>query len=71
MWYLVNMTLAAKETPDPVLEALSLAPVVERLTEEQRAELAQDLADIAADPTRLVRHADVPRALEQLAGSRE
>ncbi|WP_441285890.1 hypothetical protein ACSRUE_25665 [Sorangium sp. KYC3313] len=52
---------------DPILAALDRAPRVQRLTPEQRAELDQDLADIAAGRARLVAHEDLPRALEELA----
>ncbi|WP_437910888.1 hypothetical protein WME95_24875 [Sorangium sp. So ce327] len=52
---------------DPILAAIERAPRVQRLTPEQRAELDQDLADIAAGRARLVAHEDLPRALEELA----
>ncbi|WP_437933154.1 hypothetical protein [Sorangium sp. So ce341] len=44
---------------------------MQRLTPEQRAELEQDLADIAAGRARLVPHEDLPRALEELARGRD
>ncbi|WP_437617752.1 hypothetical protein [Sorangium sp. So ce1151] len=53
---------------DPILAAaIDRAPRVQRLTPEQRAELEQDLADIAAGRARLVAHEDLPQALEELA----
>jgi hypothetical protein len=52
---------------DPVLAALDRAPVGEPFTPEQRAELDQDLADIAAGRARLIAHEDLPAALEELA----
>ena len=55
---------------DPIREAMRRAPIVRRLTSEQHAELAQDLADIAAGRARLVAHDDVPAALEEIARSR-
>jgi len=54
-------------SPDLVLQALDRAPIGEPFTPEQRAELDQDLADIAAGSARLVRHEDLPQALEELA----
>lgn len=55
---------------DPVLEALERAPLVRALSAEQRAELDQDVADIAEGRAELVLHADVPRALEDLSRER-
>jgi hypothetical protein len=52
---------------DPVLDAIDRAPTVRALTPEQRAELDQDLADIAAGRVTLTAHADVPRALEEMS----
>ncbi|WP_437729673.1 hypothetical protein [Sorangium sp. So ce1335] len=52
---------------DPILAAIGRAPRVQRLTPEQRAELEQDLADIAAGRARLVAHEDLPQALEELS----
>ncbi|MDC0676637.1 MULTISPECIES: hypothetical protein [Sorangium] len=52
---------------DPILAAIDRAPRVQRLTPEQRAELDQDVADIAAGRARLVAHEDLPQALEELA----
>jgi hypothetical protein len=49
---------------DPVLAAIERAPRVQRLTPEQRAELDQQLADIAAGRTKLVRHEDRSAWLE-------
>jgi len=51
-------------THDPVLEAIDRAPRVQRLTPEQRAELEQDVADIAAGRVNLVPNDDVPAWLE-------
>jgi hypothetical protein len=51
---------------DPVLAALARAPRVSRLTPEQRAELDQQVSDIKAGKARLVRHEDLPTALEEL-----
>lgn len=51
----------------PVLDALDRAPLVRALTPQQRAELDQDVADIAAGRARLTPHADLPRALEDLS----
>jgi hypothetical protein len=51
---------------DPVLAALAQAPRVSRLTPEQRAELDEQVADIKAGKARLVRHEDLPAALEEL-----
>ncbi|WP_437283822.1 hypothetical protein [Sorangium sp. So ce406] len=50
-----------------VFAAIDRAPQVQRLTPEQRAELEQDLADIAAGRARLVAHEELPQALEELA----
>ncbi|AUX44118.1 hypothetical protein SOCE26_055800 [Sorangium cellulosum] len=55
---------------DPILAAIDRAPRAERLTPEQRAELEQDLADMAAGRARLVAHEDLPLALEELARER-
>ncbi|KYF68335.1 hypothetical protein [Sorangium cellulosum] len=52
---------------DPILAAIDRAPRVQRLAPEQRAELEQDLADIAAGRARLVAHEDLPLVLEELA----
>lgn len=51
-------------THDPVLEAIDRAPRVHRLSPEQRAELEQDVADIAAGRVNLVPNDDVPAWLE-------
>lgn len=51
---------------DPVLAALARAPRVSRLSPEQRAELDEQLADIKAGRSRLVRHEDLPAALEEM-----
>jgi hypothetical protein len=55
---------------DPIREAMRGAPLVRRLTAEQHAELAHDLAAIAAGSARLVAHDDVPTVLEEIARSR-
>lgn len=54
----------------PVLDALDRAPLVRALTPQQRAELDQDVADIAAGRAKLTRHADLPQALEDLSHER-
>ena len=54
----------------PVLDALDRAPLVRALTPQQRAELDQDVADIAAGRARLTAHADLPQALEDLSHER-
>jgi hypothetical protein len=51
---------------DPVLAALARAPEGAPFTPEQRAELDQAVADIAAGRARLVRNEDVPAALEEM-----
>ncbi|MBK9259194.1 MAG: addiction module protein [Polyangiaceae bacterium] len=48
-------------THDPILDAIDRAPRVPRLTAEQRAELEQDVADIAAGRVKLVPNDDVAR----------
>jgi len=50
----------------PLLAALARAPVGEPFTPEQRAELDQQMADIKAGRARLVRHEDLPAALEEM-----
>jgi len=55
---------------DPILAAIESAPVGEAFMPEQEAELAQDLADIAAGRARLVAHEDVPEVLAEIAGTR-
>jgi hypothetical protein len=49
---------------DPIRQAILRAPQTTRLTPEQRAELAQDLADIAAGRVTLVAGDEVPAWLE-------
>lgn len=69
-WRATMAAMATRPAPlshDPVLEALARAPIGEPLTPEQRAELDQDLADIAAGRARLIRHEDMPSVLEELA----
>jgi ABC-type amino acid transport substrate-binding protein len=51
----------------PMLTALANAPVVQWLTPEQRAELDQAMADLAAGRVKMVAHDDVPAYLESLA----
>jgi hypothetical protein len=51
---------------DPVLLALQRAPLGEPFTPEQRAELDQDVADIAAGRAKLVPHAEVRERLDDL-----
>ncbi len=51
-------------TQDPVLAAIARAPIVQRLTPAQRAELDAMTADIAARRVQLVAHDDVPVWLE-------
>ncbi len=51
---------------DPVLDAIDRAPLVRRLTPEQRAELAQDLEDLAAGRLQLIASEDMPAALEAI-----
>ncbi|MBK8252450.1 MAG: hypothetical protein IPK82_07240 [Polyangiaceae bacterium] len=48
---------------DPIFEALDNAPMGERFTPEQEAELAQALEDLRAGRTRLVAHADIDEGL--------
>jgi hypothetical protein len=50
----------------PVLAAIARAPVGAPYAPEQRAELDQALEDIRAGRARLVRHEDVPAALEEM-----
>jgi hypothetical protein len=52
---------------DPILEALRNAPVGEPLTDDERAELDQAVADIAAGVVIPIRHEDVPAWLEARA----
>lgn len=61
------MALSRPAPLDAVLDAIDRAPLVRALTAEQRAELEQDLADIAAGRAAMVSHADVPRALEEMS----
>lgn len=49
---------------DPVLAAIARAPVGEPLTDEQRAELDQILADITSGKMKTVPHAEVHAWLE-------
>jgi hypothetical protein len=55
------------EAFDPVLDAMARAPVVRRLTTEQRAELDQAVADLAAGRSKAVPHDDAPAWLEEMA----
>jgi hypothetical protein len=52
--------------PHPVLAAIARAPLGAPFTPEQRAELDQAVADIAAGRARLVRNDDMPAALEEM-----
>jgi hypothetical protein len=61
-------TTAAKPLQvNPLIEALRRAPLGEPLTPEQEAELAQDVADLAAGRVHPVAHDDVPAWLEARA----
>lgn len=60
------MANAHAEPIDPMLAVLARAPVGAPWTPEQRAELDQAVADIDAGRARLVRHEDVPAALEEM-----
>jgi hypothetical protein len=60
-------TRPAQLAHDLVLQALDRAPIGEPFTAEQRAELDQDLADIAAGRARLVSYEEMPHVLEELA----
>jgi|GEM_PF-5059434 hypothetical protein len=51
----------------PIFDAIDRASRVHRLTLEQRDELAQDVADIAAGRVKLVPDDDVPAWLEARA----
>jgi hypothetical protein len=64
------MATASPLHPHPVLAAMDRAPTGEPFTPEQEAELAHDLADIAAGRARLVAHEDVPAALEEIRRAR-
>jgi hypothetical protein len=64
------MATASPLAFDPIREACERAPVVRRLTPEQRAELDQAVLDIAAGRSRVVRSDDVPAALEEIARPR-
>jgi len=55
---------------DPIRAACDRAPLVHRLTPEQRAELDQAMADIASGRSRVVAAEDVPAALEEIARTR-
>jgi hypothetical protein len=59
--------MATSQPFDPILAAIDRAPVGEPFTPEQEAELAQDLADIAAGTARLIAHEDVPAVLAEIA----
>ena len=69
-WDIFAMTTAVPLHGDPILAAIARAPVGEPFTPEQQAELAQDLADIAAGRARLVAHDDVPAALDEMRRDR-
>ncbi len=55
---------------DPIRAACARAPIVHRLTPEQRAELDQAMEDIAAGRSRVIAAEDVPAALEEIAQTR-
>jgi hypothetical protein len=55
---------------DPIRAACDRAPIVHQLTPEQRAELDQDMADIAAGRMQVIAHEDMPAALEALRRER-
>ena len=55
---------------DPIRAACARAPIVHRLTPEERAELDQDMADIAAGRMQVIAHEDMPAALEALRRER-
>ena len=61
-----NARSADPDSVHPVVAALRRAPVVRRLTDEQRAELDQALEEIRAGRARVVRQDDVPAALEEM-----
>jgi hypothetical protein len=63
------MVISSAQPFDPILAAIDRAPKGEPFTPEQAAELAQDLADIAAGRATLVAHEDVPDALAKIAGT--
>ena len=50
----------------PVIAAIKRAPRVERLPPELRAQLDRQMEDIKAGRARLVRHEELPAALEEL-----
>ena len=62
---MVSMVTASPEPFDPIFAAIDRAPVGEPFTPEQEAELAQDLADMAAGKARLIAHEDVPGVLAE------
>lgn len=63
------MVAVAKPAPfDPVLDAIKRAPLGEPFTPEQRAELDQAVADIAAGRVKTIPHDDVPAWLEEMSG---
>jgi hypothetical protein len=56
---------------DPVLDALARAPLGEEdMTPEQQAEFAEIVTEYEAGRARLIRHEDVPAALEEIALAR-
>jgi hypothetical protein len=64
------MVAAASLLPHPVLLAMEQAPPGEPFTPEQEAELAQDVADMAAGRARLVAHEDLPSVLDEIRRAR-
>ncbi len=62
--------LPVLDDADPIREAIRKAPLVQRLTPEQHAELARDIEDIAKGRARLVPEEQVTEALAEIARSR-
>lgn len=58
--------MATPLVADPILAAIARAPLGAPFTPDQRAELDQAVAEIAAGRARLVRGDDVPAALEEM-----
>lgn len=57
----------AQPTVDAVLAALDRAPIGEPFSDDERAELDEDMANIASGRARLVAHDDLVDALVELA----
>lgn len=69
--YLPPMALSVISDPgriDPVLDALDNAPLGERFSPEQEAELSEALEDIRAGRARLVPHAEIEDHRPRQAG---